>query len=121
MKIIEMYHVIHDVFEDVFNEPTYGNEGIWLILYLSFIMATTILCTLLITYRIVTVTRGGMGSIQSYRGVIEIIVESALIHSITLLVYVILIARESTAASYIDRIADLARVCLMFALVYAVS
>ncbi len=81
-------------------------------------MATTIICTLLIIYRIVTVT-GRMG-IRSYRGVIEIIVESALIYSVSLLVYVVLVARESSGGPYADVIASAARVGPLF-LVFSVS
>ncbi len=78
-------------------------------------MATTIFCTLLILYRIVTHSHrpGGMG-IRLFRGVIEIIVESALIYSISLLVYVILVARESSGGPYADVIASSARVGPLF-------
>ncbi|KAK0219191.1 hypothetical protein IW262DRAFT_1084699 [Armillaria fumosa] len=110
IKIIETYHLIHDTPDNTQDLLSYGSAAIWFILYISFLMATTIFCTLLIIYRIVTVSHGpgGMG-IRLYRGVIEIIVESALIYSVSLLVYVILVARESPGGPYADVIASSAR------------
>ncbi len=112
IKIVDTYHLIHDTPDNTQDLLSYGSAAIWSILYISFLMATTIICTLLIIYRIVTVT-GGMG-IRSYRGVIEIIVESALIYSVSLLVYVVLVARESSGGPYADVIASAARVGPLF-------
>ncbi|KAK0488331.1 hypothetical protein EDD18DRAFT_1359595 [Armillaria luteobubalina] len=117
IKIVETYHLIHDTPDTTQDLLFYGSAAIWFILYISFLMATTIFCTLLIIYRIVSVSHGpgGMG-IRLYRDVIEIIVESALIYSVSLLVYVILVARESLGGPYADVIASSARVCLLFLL-----
>ncbi len=112
IKIVDTYHLIHDTPDNTQDLLSYGSAAIWSILYISFLMATTIICTLLIIYRIVTVT-GGMG-IRSYRGVIEIIVESALIYSLSLLAYVVLVARESSGGPYADVIASAARVGPLF-------
>lgn len=110
IKIVETYHLIHDTPDTTQDLLFYGSAAIWFILYISFLMATTIFCTLLIIYRIVSVSHGpgGMG-IRLYRDVIEIIVESALIYSVSLLVYVILVARESLGGPYADVIASSAR------------
>ncbi|PBK61445.1 hypothetical protein ARMSODRAFT_665897 [Armillaria solidipes] len=110
IKILDTYHLMHDTPDNAQDLLSYGSAAIWSILYISFLMATTIFCTLLIIYRIVTVSHGlgGMG-IRLYRGVIEIIVESALIYSISLLVYVVLVARESPGGPYADVIASSAR------------
>ncbi|KAK0219480.1 hypothetical protein EDD85DRAFT_865720 [Armillaria nabsnona] len=112
IKIVEIYHLIHEMYHtvDVQEQTSYGENAIWYILYISFLMATTIFCTLLILYRIVTVSHGpGRMGIRLYRGVIEIIVESALMYSVSLLVYVILVARESSGGPYADIIASSAR------------
>ncbi|SJL14828.1 uncharacterized protein ARMOST_18299 [Armillaria ostoyae] len=110
IKIVENYHLIHDILDNAQDLVSYGSTAIWSILYISFTMATTIFCTLLIVYRIVTVSHGpgGMG-IRLYRGVIEIIVESALIYCVALLVYVVLVARASPGETYADIIASSAR------------
>ncbi|PBK81124.1 hypothetical protein ARMGADRAFT_1039523 [Armillaria gallica] len=47
----------------------------------------------------------GMG-IQTFRGIIEIIVESALIYSVTLLIFVILITCNNIGGLYVDIIAS---------------
>ncbi|KAK0465889.1 uncharacterized protein EV420DRAFT_1636451 [Desarmillaria tabescens] len=65
-------------------------------LYSAFILATTLWCTVLIIYRIVTVARGsdtGSG-FRTYSHVIEIMVESSALYSLTLILYVIFYARE---------------------------
>ncbi|KAK0481078.1 hypothetical protein EDD18DRAFT_1113190 [Armillaria luteobubalina] len=64
-------------------------------------MATTILCTLLIIYWILTVSHRGMG-IRTFR-------ESALVYSITLLVYLVFVACNSLEGSYLDILASFAR------------
>ncbi|KAK0219187.1 hypothetical protein IW262DRAFT_1274465, partial [Armillaria fumosa] len=78
----ETYHLIHDTPDNTQDLLSYGSDAIWFMLYISFLMATTIFCTLLIMSRVVSVSHGpgGMG-IRLYRGVIEIIVESGLIYS----------------------------------------
>ncbi|KAK0493759.1 hypothetical protein EDD18DRAFT_1054859, partial [Armillaria luteobubalina] len=88
MKVLDTYHTVHDTVNNVQDDSAFGTFGIWLILYILFIMVTTILCTLLITYQILTVSQRGMG-IRTFRGIIEIIVESAFIYSITLLLYIV--------------------------------
>ncbi|KAK0477169.1 hypothetical protein EDD18DRAFT_1365642 [Armillaria luteobubalina] len=71
-------------------------------------MATTILCTLLIIYRILSVSCRGMG-IRTFRGIIVIIVESALIYSITLLLDIVFTACNSWGGAYTDILAAFAR------------
>ncbi|KAG7441745.1 uncharacterized protein BT62DRAFT_997020 [Guyanagaster necrorhizus] len=89
----------------------YDPYATWVILYLSLVLATNILCTLLIIYRIITVVRadrGGTG-IKTYRGAIEILVESAFLYSFALLLYVIFVARETLTAQYLDTLAAVVR------------
>ncbi len=119
MKGFAVYYVFHNLSDNI-QESAYGNETIWFILYISFIIATTILCTLLIIFRIITVSNRGMG-IQTFRGIIEIIVESALIYSITLLVYVIVIACDGIGVEFIEILAISARVCFIHLLFYTQS
>ncbi len=111
MKSLEVYYIFHDL-QDISNQSYGGNPALWVILYISCDLATTILSTLLIIYRIITVSHRGMG-VQSFRGIIEIIVESALIYSIALLVYIINIACNSDGGLYIDILASYARVCFI--------
>ncbi|KAK0471806.1 hypothetical protein IW261DRAFT_1611919 [Armillaria novae-zelandiae] len=108
MKVLEIYHELNDIVHDVQDMRAYGTFSLWPTIYISFIMATTILCTLLIIYRIITVSHAGMG-IRTFRGIIEIIVESAFIYSTALLVYIVLIACDSYGGQYIDILAAFAR------------
>ncbi|KAK0226895.1 hypothetical protein EDD85DRAFT_958679 [Armillaria nabsnona] len=107
-KVFEVYNTFHNFQDNIPNQFYNGKIALWAILYISCIMATTLLCTLLIIYRIITVSHRGMG-IQSFRSIIEIIVESALIYSIALLVYIILVAHNSPAKLYADILAVCAR------------
>ncbi len=115
MKVFEIYHAFHSLQENIANQAYDKKSAMLIILYISCILATTLLCTLLIIYRIITVSYRGMG-IQSFRGIIEIIVESALIYSIVLLVYIIVIARNSFAGSYADILVGYTRVCFIYLL-----
>ncbi|KAJ6449298.1 hypothetical protein C8R45DRAFT_1006325 [Mycena sanguinolenta] len=65
--------------------------------YFSMCLVTTLLATILIVSRIIWVTRAQTGSAFSgYRSVIEMIVESALLYSVTLIVYIALLFGPDT-------------------------
>ncbi|SJL17095.1 uncharacterized protein ARMOST_20637 [Armillaria ostoyae] len=72
----------------------------WPLIYLSLTLATTLLCTLLIVYRIVRLASG----VSSYRKIIEIVIESSAMYSLTLIVEVALVARNLESAYYADMI-----------------
>ncbi len=79
-------------------------------LYSAFILATTLWCTLLIIYRIVAVARRVSDGLRTYRHVIEIMVESSALYSLTLILYVIFYAREDITLHYFDCLVGMARV-----------
>ncbi|KAK0190109.1 hypothetical protein F5146DRAFT_1054027 [Armillaria mellea] len=59
------------------------------------------MCTLLIVYRILSV--GGIKiGLRTYRGIVEVIVESAALYSIALIIYISLIARNELSGGYAD-------------------
>ncbi|PBK83514.1 hypothetical protein ARMGADRAFT_1170497 [Armillaria gallica] len=65
----------------------------WVVATIASTFGTNILCTTLIVARIIYVARGHrgiMGGIRTYRGVLEILVESAALYSITFVVFMIL-------------------------------
>ncbi|KAJ7926466.1 hypothetical protein B0H13DRAFT_2313566 [Mycena leptocephala] len=65
--------------------------------YFSLCLATTLMATLLIVFRIVWLTRGNVGlGFTGYRAVIEIVVESAFLYSATLIVYIALLFGSMT-------------------------
>ncbi len=92
----------------------------WTLVYLSLSLAVTLLCTILIVFRIVTVGRANRdAALGGYRSIIEIIVESAALLSIIVIIYMVTYARGAYAEIYIDVIAGTIRVRLI--LFYAVS
>ncbi len=82
-------------------------------LYISFSLTTTLSCTLLIIYRIVTVVgvkRGADGRLRVYQHFIEVLVESSALYSISLIVYLGLTIRMNLEMYYLDVIAGIAKV-----------
>ncbi|KAK0207707.1 hypothetical protein IW262DRAFT_527019 [Armillaria fumosa] len=65
----------------------------WTVVYLCCSLGTTLLCTTLITYRIVTATKGthDCTNTNTYCRVIEVLVESSLLYAIGLIGYIVLI------------------------------
>ncbi|KAK0238230.1 hypothetical protein EDD85DRAFT_952409 [Armillaria nabsnona] len=102
-KGIEIYH-------DYSNAPT--DNGLFPILYISFILATTLWCTLLIIYRILTVAvlrRGTESRLRVYHRFIEVLVESSALYSISLILYLGLTIHEDFGLFYLDTIASIAK------------
>ncbi|PBK63363.1 hypothetical protein ARMSODRAFT_541034 [Armillaria solidipes] len=80
-----------------------GTETNWAVATIVATLGTNILCTALIVGRIVYVARGHrgvMGSIRTYRGVLEIVVESAALYSTTFVVLMILYPLEGNEYMY---------------------
>ncbi|KAK0464823.1 hypothetical protein IW261DRAFT_1613476 [Armillaria novae-zelandiae] len=84
----------------------------YLSLYSSFALASTLLCTLLIIFRIVTIVRAGAGAgggIKAYYHVIEVLIESSAIYSLSLILYVAFTTRESVLLHYFDALSAIAK------------
>ncbi|PBK67618.1 hypothetical protein ARMSODRAFT_319225 [Armillaria solidipes] len=93
------------------NAPT-SMEAIFLMLYTSFVLTTTLSCTLLIIYRILTVAgarRGAEDRLRVYHRFIEVLVESSALYSITLILYLALTIRDSSGEIYLDVIAAISK------------
>ncbi|PBK81433.1 hypothetical protein ARMGADRAFT_1020317, partial [Armillaria gallica] len=83
------------------------------ILYLAFNLATTLWCTFMIIFRILSVGRASTGSgrpFKVYRHVIEILVESSTLYTISLLLDIVMLAYLTMAEYYTDIMAAFARV-----------
>ncbi|KAK0458997.1 uncharacterized protein EV420DRAFT_1479644 [Desarmillaria tabescens] len=81
-------------------------------LYLSSILATTLWCTLLIIFRILTVTGvrcGAGGRLRVYYRFIEVLVESSALYSIALVLLLAFSIRNDIRQYYFDAIASIAR------------
>ncbi len=80
---------------------------------MTFVLGTTLWCTLLIIYRILTVAglkRGANGRLRVYQHFLEVLVESSALYSITLIVYLALLIRQDFGLYYIDVIASIVKV-----------
>ncbi|PBK61406.1 hypothetical protein ARMSODRAFT_1025725 [Armillaria solidipes] len=80
--------------------------------YSSCVLATTLWCTLLIVYRIVTVARAGGEAgcgIGAYRHVLEVLIESSALYSISLILCTAFFARNVNSIIYFDALAGIAR------------
>ncbi len=102
-----------DTTSDIGNTGGFAAFIDWPLICLSLTFATTLLCTLLIVYRIVHLASG----ISSYGKIVEIVIESSAMYSLTLIVDLALVARNLESAYYADMIMAYMKVrirCLCF-------
>ncbi|KAK0480776.1 hypothetical protein IW261DRAFT_1563454 [Armillaria novae-zelandiae] len=103
LRIIEAYYGYS-------NGPGIGLVFPFPLLYISFVLATTLSCTLLIVYRILTVAgvkRGANGRLKVYQHFLEVLIESSALYSISLIVYLALTSCGNFGAYYLDVIASI--------------
>ncbi len=87
--------------------------------YATFNLATTLLCTLLIIYRILSVgwaTSGAGAGLRAYQHVIEVLVESSAFYSVCVVTFVACFASNNWGEGYADSIATIARVWKSYSL-----
>ncbi|KAF8918445.1 hypothetical protein CPB85DRAFT_84744 [Mucidula mucida] len=74
----------------------------WGVAYFSTSLATTLICTSLIVFRISTVGHGAgyAVSLKSYKGIIEIVVESAALYAVSLIIFMAFLARDDPRNVY---------------------
>ncbi|KAK0488485.1 hypothetical protein IW261DRAFT_352796 [Armillaria novae-zelandiae] len=80
----------------------------YLVFYLSCILATTLWCTILIVFRIVTViwvSNMPNNRLGDYCHVIEVLVESSALHSVTFIIYLALGVNNKPSSLYLDALA----------------
>ncbi|KAK0225569.1 hypothetical protein IW262DRAFT_696055 [Armillaria fumosa] len=100
-KVFEIYFAYFD-----------ASWGAYPILYLSFILATTLWCTLLIIFRILTVTgvrRGVGGRLKVFGRFIGVLVESSALYSIALILSLACFIRNDFRLYYFGVIAGIAK------------
>ncbi|KAK0192745.1 hypothetical protein F5146DRAFT_517552 [Armillaria mellea] len=82
-------------------------------LYISFNLATTLFCTLLIIYRILIVPgatrRGAEARLRVFHRLVEVLVESSALYSISLIPYLVFTIRDLWGSVYLDVIAAIAK------------
>jgi hypothetical protein len=84
--------------------------------YFSLSLVTTCLSTLLIIFRIITMTERTTRKSRGYSRVIEIIVESALLYSIAMAIFLPLLVTDSSNDAYAQAVVGQITVRLQFLL-----
>lgn len=78
----------------------------WSLIYILLTLATTLICTLLVVYRIIRHAPWMSAS----RKLIEMLVESSAMYSISLIVYLVLLSKNSESTYYADIISAYVKV-----------
>ncbi|KAK0222360.1 hypothetical protein IW262DRAFT_1460672 [Armillaria fumosa] len=99
-KSMQIRSVFINTTTNIGNTGGFAAQVDWALIYLSLTLATTLLCTLLIVYRIVRLASG----VSSYGKIVEIVIESSAMYSLTLIVYLALVARNLESSYYADMI-----------------
>ncbi|KAK0485478.1 hypothetical protein EDD18DRAFT_1111429 [Armillaria luteobubalina] len=99
-KSMQICSVFINTTSDIGNMGGFAAQIHWALIYLSLTLATTVLCTLLIVYRIVCLASG----VSSYRKIVKIVIESSAMYPLTLIVYLALVARNLESSYYADTI-----------------
>lgn len=105
MKIMQMLSTFHN-FPGINPTRVFAAEIDWSLIYILLTLTTTLLCTLLIIYRIVC----HAPEISTSQKIIEILIQSSAITSLSLIVYLALVSRNSESGFYADMIAAYIRV-----------
>ncbi|KAK0484593.1 hypothetical protein IW261DRAFT_846852 [Armillaria novae-zelandiae] len=100
--IAKCFQVYQNYSDDKGSAPAQFAAAIdWTMIYLSLVLTTTLTCTLLVVYRILAVN-GIKTGLRTYRGIVEVIVESAALYSTALIVYIAFASRNTLGSAYVD-------------------
>ncbi|KAK0185440.1 hypothetical protein F5146DRAFT_1227837 [Armillaria mellea] len=103
MKAMQIFSAFHDYIK-AFSVPLTLNIH-WPLIYIAMMLVTTVTCTLLIVYRIVRHAPGMSAS----RKIVEMLIESSAMYSISLIIYLALVSQDSESGYYADTIASYVR------------
>ncbi|KAK0472621.1 hypothetical protein IW261DRAFT_1611512 [Armillaria novae-zelandiae] len=95
-KIIQLRSVLLDTTDT--DTPGFSSQvALFSVMYISMTLATTLLCTTLIVYRILRVS-----GVQSYFGILEVLIQSSALYSLSLIINVAFVIRNSDDCFYAD-------------------
>ncbi|KAK0432306.1 hypothetical protein EV421DRAFT_2040739 [Armillaria borealis] len=97
-KSLQIRSIFINTTSDIGNTGGFAADTDWALIYISLTLTTTLLCTLLIVYRIVRLA----SRVSSYGKIVEIVIESSAMYSLTLIVYLALVARNLESGFYAD-------------------
>ncbi|PBK62547.1 hypothetical protein ARMSODRAFT_1024748 [Armillaria solidipes] len=98
MKVMQILSTFHGTTQDISKTGGFAADIDWALIYLSLTLATTIVCTLLIVYRIIR----HAPRMNASRKIIEMLIESSAMYSLSLIVYLALVSRNSESSYYAD-------------------
>ncbi len=105
MKAMQLFSDIH-LFHYFSQGTLFLTEINWSLIYIVLHLTTTLMCTLLIVYRIVRFAH----RLFLFRHIISALIESAMIYTLMLIVYLALVGRNLMAAYYADIVAAYVKV-----------
>lgn len=105
---MQMFSDIRTLTNNISKNAQFAADIDWSLIYIVLILATTLLCTFLIIYRIVR----HAPEISASRKIVEILIESSAMYSLSLIIYVALVSKNLEAGYYADTIAAYVRVSL---------
>ncbi|PBK62583.1 hypothetical protein ARMSODRAFT_604013 [Armillaria solidipes] len=105
MKTMQILSVLHDSATDISRSAQFTADINWPLIYAFLTLATTLVCTFLIVYRIVRHAPGMSAS----RKIVEMLIQSSTMYSLSIIIYLVLVSRNSDSAYYTDVIATYVR------------
>ncbi len=106
MKTMQTLSILLNFTDDIKKSAHFAEDINWSLIYILMTLATTIICTILIIYRIVRLAH----RIFLFRSIISTMVESSAMSSLVLIVYLALVVMNLELAYYADICAAYVRV-----------
>ncbi|KAK0244827.1 hypothetical protein EDD85DRAFT_785194 [Armillaria nabsnona] len=116
-KVMQMFSDICTLTDNISKNAQFATDIDWSLIYIVLILATTLLCTFLIIYPIFR----HAPEISASCKIVEILIESSAMYSLSLIIYVALVSKNLEAGYYADIIAAYVRAIAPTLLVGRVS
>ncbi|SJL15476.1 uncharacterized protein ARMOST_18974 [Armillaria ostoyae] len=105
MKIMETLSVVYSSTDDISKIGVFAPQIDWSLIYIVLTLTTTVLCTVLILYRIGRFAH----RLLLFRSIISALIESSAIYTLALVVYLALVRGNTMSAAYADIVATYVR------------
>lgn len=106
MKIVETLSVVYSSTDDISKIGVFLPQFDWSLIYIALTLTTTVICTVLILYRIGRFAH----RLLLFRSIISALIESSAIYTLSLVVYLALVRGNTMSAAYADIVATYVRV-----------
>ncbi|KAK0222371.1 hypothetical protein IW262DRAFT_1553640 [Armillaria fumosa] len=102
MKTMEILSIFGNSHDNISKQGSFSAEIDWSLIYVSLTLATTLVCTLLIMYRI-------LRRAPRMNKIVEMLIESSAMYSLSLIIYLAFLSKNLKAGYYADIIAPYAK------------